>query len=99
MPRLLDADPRCLLPVREVPDSLSADCRPHALALGCARGLDALPRLAATNGGAGQPELVALTPASMSLWFCRVEGSGQYHLRCPSDSDAGGQALRPARLG
>ena len=43
-------------------DSLLADCRPHAPALGCARRLDGVPRLAAAHGAACQRKFVALTP-------------------------------------
>ena len=39
--RLIDPAARCLIPVREMLDSLLAECRPHALALGCAGALDA----------------------------------------------------------
>ena len=35
--RLIDPAGRHLVPVRETLDSLLAECRPHALALGCAR--------------------------------------------------------------
>jgi hypothetical protein len=59
--RLVDSEAR-LIPVREVLDSLLADCRPHAHALGCARGLDAVPRRAAANGAAYQRKFVAVTP-------------------------------------
>jgi glutamate---cysteine ligase / carboxylate-amine ligase len=38
--RLIDPAARCLIPAREMLDSLLADCRPHALALGCAGALD-----------------------------------------------------------
>jgi len=48
--------------VREMLDSLLADCRLHALKLDCARGLDGVPRLAAANGAACQRKFVALTP-------------------------------------
>ena len=39
--------------------SLLADCRPFALALGCAEALDRVPRLAAANGAERQHALVA----------------------------------------
>ena len=43
-------------------DSLLADCRPHALALGCAGALDRIPRLAAANGADRQRKFVTLDP-------------------------------------
>ena len=58
--RLIDPAARCLIPVRGMLDSLLADCRPHALALGCAGALDEVPRLVAANGVTRQRELVAL---------------------------------------
>jgi carboxylate-amine ligase len=56
--RLIDPATRCLIPVREMLDSLLAECRPHALALGCGDTLDRLEPLAAANGAARQRELV-----------------------------------------
>jgi hypothetical protein len=56
--RLIDPATRCLIPVREVLDSLLAECRPHALALGCGDTFDRLEPLAAANGAARQRELV-----------------------------------------
>ena len=55
--RLIDPTARCLIPVREMLQSLLADCRPHALALGCAGALDRAQRLAAANGAARQRQL------------------------------------------
>ena len=46
--RLIDPAVRCLIPVREMLDSLLAECRPQALALGCA---DALERVRRARGG------------------------------------------------
>jgi carboxylate-amine ligase len=57
--RLIDPTARCLIPVGEMLDSLLAECRPHALALGCAGALDRVQRLAAANGAARQRELAA----------------------------------------
>jgi glutamate---cysteine ligase / carboxylate-amine ligase len=57
--RLIDPAARCLIPVRELLDSLLADCRPHAIALGCAGALDRVQRLAAANGAARQRQLAA----------------------------------------
>ena len=62
--RLIDPAARCLIPVRETLDDLLADCRPHALALGCAGALDRVQRLAAANGAERQRAFVAATPAS-----------------------------------
>lgn len=57
--RLIDSQARCLIPVREILDSLLADCRDPALKLGCADALDRVQRLAATNGAERQRALVA----------------------------------------
>ncbi len=57
--RLIEPAARCLIPVREMLDSLLADCRPHALALGCAGALDRVGRLAAANGADRQRAFVA----------------------------------------
>jgi carboxylate-amine ligase len=49
--RLIDPTaPGRLIPVREMLDELLAECRPHALALGCLDSLERVPRLAAANG-------------------------------------------------
>jgi carboxylate-amine ligase len=58
--RLIDPTTRCLIPVRDMLDSLLAACRPHALALGCADALDGVEPLAAANGAARQRDFVAL---------------------------------------
>jgi glutamate---cysteine ligase / carboxylate-amine ligase len=60
--RLIDPAARGLIPVRERLDSLLADCRPHAVALGCAVALDRVPRLATANGADRQRKFVALNP-------------------------------------
>ena len=57
--RLIDPEARRLIPAREILASLLADCRPFALALGCAEALDRVPRLAAANGAERQHALVA----------------------------------------
>jgi glutamate---cysteine ligase / carboxylate-amine ligase len=54
---LIDPVARRLVPVREMLDSLVSDCRPHALALGCIRALDRVPRLAASTGDVRQRHL------------------------------------------
>jgi hypothetical protein len=56
--RLIDPAARSLTPVREMVDALLADCRPHALALGCADALDQVQPLAAANGAARQRAFV-----------------------------------------
>ena len=56
--RLIDPADRCLVPVREMLDSLLARCRPHAVALGCAGALDRVQPLAAANGAARQRAFV-----------------------------------------
>jgi glutamate---cysteine ligase / carboxylate-amine ligase len=57
--RLIDPTARRLIPVREMLDPLLAECRPHALALGCARALDRVQPLAAANGADRQRAFVA----------------------------------------
>jgi hypothetical protein len=57
--RLIDSQARCLIPVREILDSLLADCRDPAVRLGCTGALDRVQRLAATNGAERQRALVA----------------------------------------
>ena len=52
--RLIDPVARQLIPVREILDSLLCDCRPRALALGCAGALDRVQRLATCNGAERQ---------------------------------------------
>ena len=56
--RLIDSTARRLIPVREMLDSLLAECRPHALALGCADALDRVQQLAAANGADRQRKFV-----------------------------------------
>jgi len=60
--RLIDPDAPCLIPIREMVDSLVAASRPHAIALGCAGALDRVHSLAASNGAARQRKFVALNP-------------------------------------
>ncbi len=60
--RLIDPAARSLIPVREMLGSLLADCRPHALALGCAGALDRVPHVAAAPGADRQRALVARNP-------------------------------------
>jgi glutamate---cysteine ligase / carboxylate-amine ligase len=57
--RLIDPAAECLIPVGEMLESLAADCRPHALALGCAGALDRVHPLATANGAARQRAFVA----------------------------------------
>ncbi len=57
--RLIDSTARCLIPVREALDSVLAGCRPHALALGCAKTLDQVKRLASASGANTQRQLFA----------------------------------------
>jgi carboxylate-amine ligase len=54
--RLIDAGKGCLTPVRDMVHALLTDCRPHAVALGCAAALEGVADLAATNGAARQRE-------------------------------------------
>jgi carboxylate-amine ligase len=57
--RLIDPAARCLIPVREMLEILLAECRPHALALGCAGPLDRVRRLAIANGADRQRSFIA----------------------------------------
>jgi carboxylate-amine ligase len=57
--RLIDPAARALVPVREVLDALLAECRPHALALGCAGPLERVRLLAAATGADRQRALAA----------------------------------------
>ncbi len=57
--RLINPAACCLIPVREMLDSLLADCCPHALALGCAGALDRVAHLAAANGAERQRRFIA----------------------------------------
>lgn len=57
--RLIDSSARSLIPVRELLDGLLTECRPHALALGCARALDRVRTLAAANGADRQRAFAA----------------------------------------
>ena len=57
--RLIDPMARSLVPVRDTLDALLAECRPHALALGCADALDRVPWLAAATGADRQRAFLA----------------------------------------
>ena len=57
--RLIDPAARPLVPVRETLEALLAECRPHAVALGCAQALDGVRCLAAATGADRQHALVA----------------------------------------
>jgi gamma-glutamyl:cysteine ligase YbdK (ATP-grasp superfamily) len=57
--RLIDPAARALVPMREVLDALLAECRPHALALGCAGPLERVRLLAAATGADRQRALAA----------------------------------------
>jgi glutamate---cysteine ligase / carboxylate-amine ligase len=57
--RLIDPTARRLIAVREMLEILLAECRPHALALGCAGALDRVQRLAAATGADRQRAFVA----------------------------------------
>ena len=57
--RLIDSTARRLIPVREMLEVLLAECRPHALALGCVGALDRVQRLAAATGADRQRAFVA----------------------------------------
>jgi gamma-glutamyl:cysteine ligase YbdK (ATP-grasp superfamily) len=54
--QLIDPETQRLIPVRQMLDVLLAECRPHALALGCA---GALERLTVTNGADRQRAFAA----------------------------------------
>jgi hypothetical protein len=77
--RLIDPAARCLISVREVLDSPPADCRPHALALGCADALERgcrgpRPNTAPTVSANSSPS----TPATMSLWRASLPVSSRH---------------------
>jgi glutamate---cysteine ligase / carboxylate-amine ligase len=57
--RLIDPAARSMVPVRDSLDNLLAQCRPHALALGCAGPLDRVRLLAASTGADRQRSLAA----------------------------------------
>ena len=74
---LIDQSAGRLIPVRAMLEALLADCRPHALVLGCADALEQVRRLAAANGAdrqrvvaAGETRLQELVAslASRFLW-------------------------------
>ncbi len=60
--QLIDPAAARLIPVREMLDPLLADCRPHAVALGCAGALDRVHQLAEANGADAQREFAAANP-------------------------------------
>jgi carboxylate-amine ligase len=62
--RLIDPAARSLVPVRETLEALLAECRPHAVALGCAQALDRVPCLAAATG-ADRQRAFAAEPGSL----------------------------------
>ena len=57
--RLIDPTARCLIPVREMLDQMLEECRPHALALGCAVALDRVQQLADATGADRQRAFAA----------------------------------------
>jgi carboxylate-amine ligase len=57
--RLIDAATSRLTPVHEALGALVAECRPHAVALGCASALDRVQSLAAVNGADRQRAIAA----------------------------------------
>ena len=62
--RLIDPAARTLVPVRETLEALLAECRPHAVALGCAQALDGVRCLAAATG-ADRQRAFAAGPGSL----------------------------------
>src|SRR5439155_16814952 len=68
--RLVDSSTRSLTPVRELLEGLLTECRPHALALGCARALDRVrrsrPQMGPTVSAPSQPATGVLTTLSQS---------------------------------
>jgi carboxylate-amine ligase len=57
--RLIDPRARSLVPAREMLDAVIAECRPHAVALGCTSALDRVPRIAAASGANRQRAIAA----------------------------------------
>jgi hypothetical protein len=74
--RLVDSEARCLIPVREILDSVLADCRPHALALGGAVGStgcrgsqpQTAPRVSAKSWRS-PPAAMSLRRASLTVFW------------------------------
>ena len=62
--RLIDPAARTLVPVRETLEALLAECRPHAVALGCAQALDEVRCFAAATG-ADRQRAFAAAPGSL----------------------------------
>jgi glutamate---cysteine ligase / carboxylate-amine ligase len=65
--RLIDPVERCLTPVREMLEVILAECRPHAVALGCAGALDRVPWLASATGSDRQRAFAAGTGSLENL--------------------------------
>lgn len=57
--RLIGTSARCRIPARELLDELLTECRPHALALGCARALERVRQLGIANGADRQRAFAA----------------------------------------
>jgi carboxylate-amine ligase len=71
--RLIDPIARSLVPVRETLDALLSECRPHAVALGCAATLD---RGAVTRSrdGADRQRALAARQGSLEHLMARLAG-------------------------
>jgi carboxylate-amine ligase len=71
--RLIDPFTQSLVPVRDTLESILAECRPHALALGCAEALDRVPCLAGTTG-ADRQRVLAAGPGGLHQLVARLAG-------------------------
>jgi carboxylate-amine ligase len=71
--RLIDPTYRCLVPVRDMLEDLVAECRPHALALGCADVLEQVPQLAAETG-ADRQRALAVSDGNLDHLVARLAG-------------------------
>ncbi len=87
--RMIDPTARCLVPVRGLLDALIAECRPHALALGCGAALEQLPALAAATG-ADRQRASAAQDASLQHLVASLAG----RFLCAA-GDPGGAVERP----
>jgi carboxylate-amine ligase len=71
--RLIDPKGRCLVPVRDMLEALVAECRPHALALGCHEALEQVPQLAAETG-ADRQRAFAVGDGNLEHLVARLAG-------------------------
>jgi carboxylate-amine ligase len=92
---LIDPEARRLIPAREILASLLADCRPFALALGCAEALDRVPRLTAANGAERQHALVVPSGRLDHLVMTLADRFTAPRLRTASEARSGHTSNNP----